>query len=309
MSTKKLTTEEFVRRAILRHGDAYCYDKTVYTNSRNKVIITCHEHGDFEQKANNHLNGQTCPECAKLRVIQLNTVTTDEFVRQSKLIHGEEYIYDKTVYRGAHSKVIITCRVHGDFEQTAYVHIQGSGCMRCYRERSKRLLTMTTEEFIARASELHDNKYTYDKVVCKGTKHKVIITCRVHGDFEQTVSHHLMGCGCKECANSSFVSKQETQWLDSLDTDTIQRQYSIDNMVVDGYDESTNTVYEYHGDYWHGNLDKFDRDYLNAHTGKTMGELNELTSSREQRIRDLGYNLVVMWESDWMKIRKELIVS
>jgi len=35
-----------------------------------------------------------------------------------------------------------------------------------------------------------------------------------------------------------------------------------------------------------------------------MGELYDKTLEREQRIRDLGYNLVTIWGSDW-KQQKE----
>ena len=45
---KKRTTEEFIELARQVHGDKYDYSKTVYVNKRNKVIITCPIHGDFE---------------------------------------------------------------------------------------------------------------------------------------------------------------------------------------------------------------------------------------------------------------------
>lgn len=37
-----------------------------------------------------------------------------------------------------------------------------------------------------------------------------------------------------------------------------------------------------------------------------MGYLYKKTLEREQKIKDLGYNLVVMWESDWNKINKSV---
>lgn len=62
---RKLTTEEFILKAELKHNSTYGYGKSKYVNSRTKVMITCHVHGDFEQTANNHLSGAGCPSCSK----------------------------------------------------------------------------------------------------------------------------------------------------------------------------------------------------------------------------------------------------
>jgi hypothetical protein len=34
-----------------------------YTNAHTNVTITCSEHGNFQQRATNHLMGQGCPKC------------------------------------------------------------------------------------------------------------------------------------------------------------------------------------------------------------------------------------------------------
>lgn len=60
---KKSNTEEFIKKAILKHSNKFNYDKVKYTKSNEKVIITCFKHGDFNQKPNDHLNGQGCPGC------------------------------------------------------------------------------------------------------------------------------------------------------------------------------------------------------------------------------------------------------
>ena len=58
-------------------------------------------------------------------------LTPDEFITRSKKIHNNKYSYDKTVYTTAHNSVIISCPIHGDFEQKAYRHLAGSGCNAC----------------------------------------------------------------------------------------------------------------------------------------------------------------------------------
>lgn len=61
---KKLTTDEFISKAISVHGDEYDYSKTVYINKRTKVIITCKKHGDYYQYPLDHLKGHKCKLCA-----------------------------------------------------------------------------------------------------------------------------------------------------------------------------------------------------------------------------------------------------
>ena len=57
------TTEEFIKKAKEVHGNKYDYSKTVYNRCKNKIIITCPKHGEFEQKAYLHISGRGCPIC------------------------------------------------------------------------------------------------------------------------------------------------------------------------------------------------------------------------------------------------------
>jgi hypothetical protein len=62
MSLKKYT-EDFIKDAIICHGEKYDYSKTNYTLSKNKVTIICKKHGEFAQEANSHLMGHGCRKC------------------------------------------------------------------------------------------------------------------------------------------------------------------------------------------------------------------------------------------------------
>lgn len=61
------TKEYFVEKANIIHKNFYSYEKFVYTKSTIKGIIICPIHGDFEQKANDHLNGKGCRKCGYLK--------------------------------------------------------------------------------------------------------------------------------------------------------------------------------------------------------------------------------------------------
>lgn len=64
---------------------------------------------------------------------QRNTkLTQAEFIEKAKKIHGETYDYSKTVYCSLKTKVIVTCRIHGDFTPKAGSHIhRKSRCRKC----------------------------------------------------------------------------------------------------------------------------------------------------------------------------------
>lgn len=79
--------------------------------------------------------------------------------------------------------------------------------------------------------------------------------------------------------------------------------------TADGYCVSTNTIYEFYGDYWHGNLNVYDPNDTNKHNNKTYQFLYDKTMEREKLIRDLGYNLITVWESDFRKARPALLAA
>ena len=74
-----MTTEEFINRAKQTHGDKYDYSHVVYVNAKTKVCVICPEHGEFYQRASNHISGQGCSICAdKQNSKRLLTWTKDK---------------------------------------------------------------------------------------------------------------------------------------------------------------------------------------------------------------------------------------
>lgn len=191
----KLTTSEFIERARQVHGDRYDYARTVYVNNKRKVIITCPEHGDFEQRPNKHTKGQGCTSCGRLATTAAQTLTTSEFIAKARAVHGDRYDYDRTVYVNSKRKIIITCTEHGDFEQLPTSHMRGIGCASCAIAAK----TLTAETFIEKARAVHGDRYDYSKTEYVNNKRKLIITCPEHGDFEQEAKSHTRGQGCPSC--------------------------------------------------------------------------------------------------------------
>ena len=133
--SKTLSKAEWVAKARKIHGKKYNYDLVIYTGWRNKVTITCPVHGNFDQAACAHLSGQDCKQCVIPRAD-----TRKDFIAKAKKTHGRRYDYSNAVYTNAHNTVIITCRIHGDFEQVASAHTYGQGCRRCSHIKNPKLL-------------------------------------------------------------------------------------------------------------------------------------------------------------------------
>ena len=62
-----LSVVEFIERATTVHDNKYDYSSVVYTSGSSRVMINCPEHGEFLQRPDNHLQGEGCPSCGRLR--------------------------------------------------------------------------------------------------------------------------------------------------------------------------------------------------------------------------------------------------
>ena len=104
-------------------------------------------------------------------------------------------------------------------------------------------------------------------------------------------------------------SKLENEFLDflKLPNDKLHRQKYINNLSIDGYDSKTKTVYEFLGDYWHGNPQKYNPKHKNIN-GKTFKYLYNKTFVRFDRIKNRGYNIKYIWENDWNKFKSGINV-
>lgn len=134
--------QEFKEKGKQLHNNKYDYSNVVYVNSRTKVKIICPKHGEFEQLPSSHLQGNGCPECAKVWTSEHKNnhvtssrksrgMTTDEWIKRAKQVHGDKYDYSQTEYVNQRTNVKIICPVHGLFEQKADSHIRGCGCRLC----------------------------------------------------------------------------------------------------------------------------------------------------------------------------------
>ena len=295
----RLTKEILLERLNKVHGDKYEYILDGKITNTTKIKIKCKTHGIFEQTPKNHLKGQICPKCSKgYKYCQ------EDFIEKCKSIHCDRFDYSKVDYKTNAINIIIVCKVHGDFEQMPLNHLKGDGCYRCSG------FTRTTDDFIKKASQIHNNLYDYSKADYKNARENVIIICKFHGEFLQKPCDHLCGCGCSKCDIRTY-SKVSLRWLGKIEKslgyqiqhagNNGEKKIRINNKIIkfDGYDEKTNTVYEFNGTIFHGDPRVLNSNDINPINKKTYGELYNKTLEREKLIKDAGYNLITMWEKDF----------
>ena len=250
---KKKTNEEFIEEAKKIHGNTYSYDNCNYIGYLKPITITCKIHGDFNIRVDHFLGGSGCLKCAIEKNSKKRTLTNDEFISKAKEVHGDKYSYDKTVYRGRKEKIIITCPIHGDFEQLAGNHLEGNGCKKCAIEKTVEKKSITFDNFIERAYEVHGPKYLYYKNSYIDAKHKVTIVCQEHGKFQQQAQAHLLGQGCPYCAKEKNIcnlpKKKSSEQFIKEAKKVHGDKYDYSKTEYDGEEKNVIIICKKHGEF------------------------------------------------------------
>ncbi len=240
-----------------------------------------------------------------------NKKTTPKFIEEAKQLNIELDSYEKVNYINAHTAVIITCKLHGDYESIPHDYLRRKArCNKCKLMNQAINQTKTQEQFILDAVKINEsngNKDSFEQVIYMGSNEKIIVTCNLHGNYFISANDYLGGHRCSKCART--VSQKEQKWIDSFENHNIVQQKVLNingkQLKVDGYDPVSNTVYEFYGDFWHGNPQIYNSNAYNKANGKTYGELYLKTKEKENIIKEAGFNLITIWEHDFILNSKE----
>jgi hypothetical protein len=227
------------------HGDKYDYSQVIYNGNNVPVKIICPIHGLFEKKPNTHISGkQGCPKCALKSSIDKRSGTLGDFIKKSKLIHGDKYDYSLVDYVNNYTKVKIICSIHGEFEQSPNKHLDAKhGCHICAKELIKEKLNRNNYNFIIEAKKIHGDKYDYSNITYIFNRNPIKIICPEHGEFSQKPNDHLQGNGCIKCgidssANtrsmgiSNFIKKSKLIHGDKYDYSKVEYVNNHTNVVI-----------------------------------------------------------------------------
>jgi very-short-patch-repair endonuclease len=123
---------------------------------------------------------------------------TQTFILKAIKVHGDRYDYSKVNYINAKTKIIIVCKIHGEFIQTPSNHLHKFNCQKCANN-----FKSNTKSFIEKAIKIHGDRYDYSKVNYINADTHIIIICKEHGEFMQIPDFHInRKCGCGKCSNN-----------------------------------------------------------------------------------------------------------
>lgn len=252
---RKGSSQSFITRAKVIHGEKYDYSLVNYQTSNDKVEIVCPLHGNFQQAAYSHLQGIGCPRCGASSSSHSRLVSTADFIARAKQVHNSQYDYSLVDYISAQKKVTIICFEHGAFAQVANSHLRGNGCSKCAGVKRGVSLADSVASFIAKAKVIHEDSYDYSKVNYVSSQVPVVIVCPKHGDFSPTPTNHLSKkSGCPKCKtsrgeglirsllNSSGLEFKEQATFEACINPITKRRLRFDFWVP-----SLNTLIEYDG--------------------------------------------------------------
>lgn len=201
--SKPFTHKKFLEILDLINPNRSWNVKSNYINANSKIKITT-EFGDCDMLPAILMKGVE-------PTINSAVHKTEYFIKRYVLKYSNKYDFSKFQFIKASYKSTVICKTHGEFLINPNNLMSGYGCNNCGNLKISEKLLCSIENFILKANTVHNNFYSYDNSIYeKNNKCKIIITCPNHGDFNQTISDHLSGYGCKECGKikiSEAVSK------------------------------------------------------------------------------------------------------
>lgn len=128
--------------------------------------------------------------------------TTEEFIAQSKEVHGTSFDYSNVEYVNTHTKVSIVCNTcKNTIDQAPMCHLKGNGCRFCSNKGSK-----SQETFISEARDILGPEFDLSEVKYVDTFTKVRIKCPKHGWFEKVPKTLLKDKkACQKCGAEILI--------------------------------------------------------------------------------------------------------
>ena len=121
----------------------------------------------------------------------------------------------------------------------------------------------------------------------------------------------------KRKAESNFIkeeyfNKPSIEWLDYIaqrDRLDIQHAHNVGEKrigcyLVEAFDTTNKTVYEFNGCYFHGHDCEINNNDFNDRVGVPVSVLFERTIERKRNLENRGYTVVDIWECEYNQMRK-----
>lgn len=187
---------EFINELTSIHGNIFDLSRLNYINSKTDVELGCSPHGFFKRKPEDLLLGRGCKKCRSEKSKYNNR---DPFIEENKKKFGDITDFCLVGDISKNTNVDLICTVHNHkFTLSVSARLNGQKCPKCSAENYRKIRAMPTEEYYKKASEVHDNKYTYTgDYETLGVA--ITFYCDEHGRQRRNANNHLKGAGCSKC--------------------------------------------------------------------------------------------------------------
>jgi len=177
----------------------------IIDGSKKKIVFTCNQHGQLEQRFDVHIKNLKCPKCKTLKNNKYTKEYINSLIKKKKNRTAYKYFLEKDIYN-VKDKISIECDKHGKFEQRLHNHFNlGQICKEC-----------SIENRISITDDLKNwikvNEYTIIKY--NGYKSKSLIKCVKKHLFKSTIDN-LKNYGCAICVEINRLSKEREKFIEA----------------------------------------------------------------------------------------------
>lgn len=171
--------------------------------------------------------------------VKINIMIKDfDFIGEANKVHHGKYDYSKSEYIFKKKNICIICPEHGEFWQTPYKHIRGSGCPKCANKLISDKLKFSKEKIVELANEVHGGKYDYSKSDYVNMNTKMCIICPEHGEFWQAPHSHISKhqgcpvCGGHVLTRDMFIEKANEKHCFKYDYSQVEFTKNKDKITI-----------------------------------------------------------------------------
>lgn len=263
----KLSQERFNQLLNQRNARFAPVESTSeYTGRHTQMLFRCDHDHTWQAEANNVLRGAGCPSCSgkkpkltldiKLTLERLNATRSNKVF----LVEGQQYI-------SSFKRLMFSCENNHVWQTTTSNVINGKqGCRVCSGKQQK-----THDYFVNELGQKRPDITLIDSERYTTAHAKLLFRCKALHVWLTRPIDVLLGGGCPHCVNKGY-SRKAIRWLTEISPSIRHAENGGEFLIpgtsfyADGYDSTTNTIYEFYGDVYHGNPTVFcDTDHCHPY--------------------------------------------
>lgn len=183
-------------------------------------------------------------------MMEMTSKMSRSIFKMVKKTHGDKYDYPVGLENIPFStKICIRCKKCDKmFKCTLSNHIyHKQGCPEC-KKRNK--LEKARDNYICKSQKKHGQKYDYSLVKYTNAKNKVIILCKEHGQFKQSLCAHSRGQGCPKCKIEVLKSRANSQKFFKKAKEKYNNKFDYSESIYENCDSKIKIICPNHGEFW-----------------------------------------------------------